>query len=95
MNNKFSMSPPKANNKDADSFIMSAEKDLIESLKPAKIFPWEHPYVREDVIKIFNIRLTEPYMLKLAFLAKVKRVPRQKICVEAVMDIIDKMLEEI
>ena len=33
--------------------------------KGATPLPWEDPQVRDDVLKVYNLRLPEPYLLKL------------------------------
>lgn len=87
--------PKSIENENLNSFIMGAEKDLIETLKPEMEFPWENPNVREDVMKIINVRLSEPYALKLDYLAKGMRISMHKICVKAVIAEIDKLLEKL
>ena len=37
--------------------------------KLAPSAPWEDPQVRDDVLKVYNLRLPEPYLLKLKHIA--------------------------
>jgi len=54
--------------------------------------PWEAAHVREDMVKIFNLRLPEPYWLKLQFIAKHSPRSMQTICLETLQPAIDAEL---
>lgn len=58
-----------------------------------EILPWERPSVREDVTKLFNLRLNEPLALKLEYLSKIKRVSKHQICIEIIEKKINEMIE--
>lgn len=105
--NKFTSVPPKTNQSDVQKeeikkFVLGAESDLIESLRPVvkienqkiekEIFPWEHPNIRSDVYKTFNLRLPEEYFLKLDYLSKITKESKQRICIDVVISEIDKRL---
>ncbi len=58
-----------------DEFIAGAEKGLSPSEErkprsPKVGYPWEAPSVRMDVQKVKTIRIAEPYLLKLNYIAK-------------------------
>lgn len=58
-------------------------------------YPWEAPGVREDITKVFNLRLTEPYFLKLKYIAEQSPVSMQKFCLEILLPAIDTKIEEL
>ena len=63
---KLSRRPPRT----PDEFINDAEGRPEPDITPAAdLRPWEEPGVREDVKKVFNVRLSEPIFLKLKWLA--------------------------
>lgn len=53
------------------------------------VYPWEAEHVRDDVIKIFNLRLPESYFLKLEYIAKQTRRSKQSFCFDAIKEMID------
>lgn len=101
---KMSAKPPRARTPEA--FIEAAgrpeeylaEDNLVAPVPEApaekKIASWEAPGVREDVLKIFNLRLPEPYMLKLDYLAACTNKSRQAILKEAIFPFIDAEIEK-
>ena len=65
--------PPGKKAKDLDAFLSGADEKtdpekVTQKRKPK--YSWESPSVREDVNKIFNLRLSEPYLLKLKYIAQ-------------------------
>ncbi len=61
------------------AFIKGAERQTRRAAeagqRQAKVptageFPWEAPSVREDVTKVYNLRLPEAYLLKLRYIAE-------------------------
>jgi hypothetical protein len=59
---------PGATNKDAalDAFAAGAVKPTIAPPAPTQtVYPWEEPYVREDVMKQVLLKMPEPLYLKL------------------------------
>lgn len=77
---KIRSRPPSLNpdRKDAaDAFIDAAEQppeaagEDAASPRPAprEPLPWEDPKVRDDVKKLFSLRLPEPLMLKLQYIS--------------------------
>jgi hypothetical protein len=87
--NKFNTNPPKLNQSDIDKLILGAEQNLIDSL-PSKEMPWDS--ARTDVIKLMNVRMPEEYYIKLDYLSKKHRISKNKLCLEAVIAEIDRML---
>jgi len=89
--------PPAKAKPDLDAFISGAEKKT--STKPAQqktaSYPWEDSGIREDVTKIYNLRLSEPYLLKLKFIAKNTPDSMQKFCLNVLQDAIDVKIEEL
>jgi hypothetical protein len=74
-----------ANNpeKSGSLFVSKAKKEEL---------PWEHPHVREDLKKIFNIRLSEKDFIKLEYLARLKKESMHKICTDILIPQINRML---
>ena len=58
-------------------------------------YPWEELGVREDVTKVFNLRLTEPYFLKLKYIAESTPDSMQKFCLDILLPAIDAKIEEL
>jgi len=57
-------------------------------------YPWYDPKVREDVIKAVNLRLPEPYLLKLQYIADITNKSQQAIIREALLPAIDDYIEQ-
>lgn len=60
-----------------------------------KKLPWEAAKVREDVIKTYNLRLPEPYMLKLRYIGEHTPESMQRFCLGVLLPAIDKKLRDI
>ena len=86
------------------AFIEGAERQTdratqVEQRK-AKVpvageFPWEAPSVREDVAKVYNLRLPEAYLLKLRYIAEHTPDSMQKFCLDVLLPAIDQKIEEL
>lgn len=63
--------------------------------KTSSIYPWEEAGVRDDVLKLYNLRLPEPYLLKLKYIAEHTPDSMQKFCWQVLQDAIDKKIEEL
>lgn len=87
----ISNTPPKASNK-AD-FVRGSENKKSPAALTTDL-PWEEPNVREDVRKITSLRLTEPYALKLKWLADQLPISQHAICEQAVIAAIDQRIQE-
>jgi hypothetical protein len=86
------------NVEDIDAFISGAEtknKSAPRVLKTTTSYPWQEPGVRDDVLKTYNLRLPEPYLLKLKFIAEHTPNSMQKFCLNVVEGAIDKKIEEL
>lgn len=53
-------------------------------------FPWLDPNLREDVTRGFNLRLNEPYLNKLRYIAKKNGSSMQQFCQAILTKAIDK-----
>ena len=88
-----------------DDFIEAAEKpeqpsptpqpEKIEPKDSPEPLPWEADTVREDVIKSVNLRLSEPYILKLQFLSERTNKSQQRIIREALFPALDQEVEKV
>ncbi|MGZ8942796.1 MAG: hypothetical protein ACXW00_08525 [Methylobacter sp.] len=88
--------PPGKPKQDLDSFITGADKkSTIPANQPAESYPWEDPGVRDDVMKLFNLRMPEPYLLKLKYIAEHTPDSMQKFCWHAMQEAIDAKIEEL
>ncbi|MDG4551754.1 MAG: hypothetical protein P9G45_15245 [Candidatus Contendobacter sp.] len=59
------------------------------------IYPWEAPGVRDDVAKVFNLRLPEPYLLKLKYIAEHSPDSMQQFCLTVLLPAIDAKIAEL
>ena len=57
------------------------------------LLPWERSDVRADVMKVFNLRLSEPDFLKLKYLAERKSKSINSVCVSLIKDFLDTELK--
>lgn len=91
--------------KSANDFIEAAEKSqsVMTSSPPEKNehksldsdLPWQADNVREDVIKSVNLRLSEPYILKLQFLSEQTHKSQQRIIREVLCPALDEAIERL
>ncbi|WAK04597.1 hypothetical protein [Methylobacter sp. YRD-M1] len=89
--------PPGKTKQDLDAFLGGAE-ERVEIKKPQKqkvSYPWEEAGVRDDVIKVYNLRLPEPYLLKLKYIAEHTPDSMQTFCLNVVEEAIDKKIKEL
>ncbi len=90
--------PSKANQEqDLDAFLSGAEKKVSpeaaqESTAP---YPWEEAGIREDVTKVYNLRLSEPYLLKLKYIAEHTPDSMQKFCLDVLQEAIDGKIDDL
>ncbi|WP_305910323.1 hypothetical protein Q9L42_000235 (plasmid) [Methylomarinum sp. Ch1-1] len=89
--------PPTKKTSDLDNFLTGAEEKTTPKAKPKRnaAYPWEAESVREDIIKVYNLRLSEPYLLKLKYIAEHTPDSMQKFCLAAVEKEIDKKIKEL
>lgn len=96
MSNLKSRLPGKTK-QDLDAFLGGAE-ERVEVKKPQKqnaSYPWEEAGVRDDVVKVYNLRLPEPYLLKLKYIAEHTPNSMQTFCLNVVEEAIDKKIKEL
>ena len=91
---KMSLSPPVV--RSAEEFISAAGhvKPKPAVGRGGESYPWEMPEIREDVIKSVNLRLSEPYIVKLQYLAKITGKSQQVIIRDILLPGIDIAIEE-
>lgn len=83
---------------DLNAFISGAEQRTTPKVKPAKaamVYPWEEAGVRDDVTKVYNVRLPEPYLLKLKYIAEHTPGSMHKFCLDNLLTAIDAKIEEL
>jgi hypothetical protein len=89
--------PGKNKSDDIDAFISGARDrtapNTLTGSSPA--YPWEEPGVRDDVTKVYNLRLPEPYLLKLKYIAENTPNSMHKFCLNVLQDAIDEKIEEL
>lgn len=94
---KLKSRPPVKPKPDLDAFLSGAEEKM--SPRPSSIqnlaYPWEQPGVRADINKPFNLRLSEPYMLKLRYISEHTPDSMQKFCLNLLQDAIDKKIKDL
>jgi len=86
------------NVKDMEAFIAGAGTKSAAAAPASDasvIYAWEEPGVREDVIKVYNLRLPEPYLLKLKYIAENTPDSMHKFCLNVLQDAIDAKIEEL
>lgn len=71
----------------ADAFIEAAEKpETAPTIDGPEVsnepLPWEDAHVREDVKKLFSLRLPEPLMLKLQYISSRTGKSMHQYCLE-------------
>ena len=96
--NKLTSKLPGKKTVELDDFISGADnKTETEKATPKRKskYSWESPSVREDVNKIFNLRLSEPYLLKLKYIAEHTPDSMQKFCINVLEKEIDKKIKEL
>jgi hypothetical protein len=89
--------PPGKPLQDLDDFLSGAE-NRAQTKTPTKrksALPWEEAGIREDVTKVYNLRLSEPYLLKLRYIADNTPDSMQTFCLNVVKDAIDKKINEL
>jgi hypothetical protein len=73
--------------------VFSADAPVLAA-RP-KGHPWEAHGVRDDIPKVYNLRLPEPYLLKLKFIAEQTPDSMQKFCLGVLLPAIDAKIEEL
>lgn len=86
-----------------DEFIGGASVHTPEPPKPIPAppeaaptpYPWAAPGVREDVAKVFNLRLPEPALLKLKYIADHTPDSMQQFCQKVLLPAIAAKIAEL
>jgi hypothetical protein len=89
---------PGKKNPDIDAFISGAEDNRTAknaALEKTAAYPWEESRIREDVNKIYNLRLPEAYLLKLKYISENTPGSMHKFCLTVLLDAIDEKIEEL
>lgn len=91
---KMRLAPPLT--KGAESFISAAGevKPKPVTNRAGELYPWDQPGIREDVVKSVNLRLTEPYIVKLQYLSEVTNLSQQVILRKILLPGIDAVIEQ-
>ena len=82
---------------DLEAFIRGAEKkaEPKQVKMQTTAYPWEEAGVRDDVTKVYNLRLPEAYLLKLKYIAEHTPDSMQKFCLNVLLDAIDKKIDQL
>jgi len=101
---QLSSRPPHHKTSDLDSFINAANNPDVsgtssvnqsaEVIDTKITFPWNESNVRDDLIKIFNLRFSERYFLKLEYLSKLTKTSKHQLCMDILLSEIDKKLNQ-
>lgn len=96
MSSKFTRRPKTPAASDAHDFIEGAERRESNDMKSYHAIsydtvglPWQDPKVRDDVLKVYNLRLPEPYLLKLKYIAEHTSGSMHSFCLDALLPAID------
>lgn len=58
-------------------------------------YPWDAPLVRDDVLKLFNIRLAEKDWLKLKYICEAKGKSMQQFCLDLLIPAISREIKKL
>lgn len=96
MSNLKSRLPGKKSS-EIEAFISGAEVKTAKNaiVEKTASYSWEEQGVREDVIKVYNLRLPEPYLLKLKFISEHTPDSMQKFCLNVLQAAIDAKIGEL
>jgi hypothetical protein len=77
-----------------EAFLTGIAVQDIEDNQPA-VYPWQQPHIRADVTKVYNLRLSEAYLLKLKYIAEHTPDSMQKFCLNVLEKAIDDKINKI
>lgn len=77
-----------------EAFVLGAAVNIIESDTSA-IYPWQESHIRSDVSKVYNLRLSEAYFLKLKYISEHTPDSMQKFCLTVLEKAIDDKINEL
>ncbi|MBL8252372.1 MAG: hypothetical protein JNJ76_02065 [Candidatus Competibacter sp.] len=100
---KLSSRPPQMSGNDSlESFIGGASRPNRNAPEPATVpereeraYSWNAANVRADVAKVYNLRLPEPYLLKLKYIAERSPDSMQQFCLSVLLPAIDAKIAEL
>lgn len=78
-----------------DAFISAVEPSIRPPDTTVKAYPWQEQNVRADVCKVYNLRLPEPYLMKLKYIAEHTPNSMQKFCLGILQEAIDEKIAEL
>ncbi len=84
-----------ANGATKETTTESDEGSIPKKREYSKRYPWENPKVREEIVKGYNVRIPEPYLLKLRFIAEKTPDSMQGFITKVLFPAIDKKIEEL
>ncbi|MBL1265813.1 hypothetical protein [Candidatus Methylomicrobium oryzae] len=90
--------PPSKPKQDLDAFLSGAEsgkKNHSPADRVEETYPWQEPGVRSDVTKAFNLRLSEPYLLKLRYIGEHTPDSMQQFCLRVLQEAIDNKINDL
>ena len=92
---KLSSRPPQGKQSKVENFIAGAERrrDELRAQSSGLPMPWDDPKVRDDVLKVYNLRLPEPYLFKLKYIAEQTPDSMHKFCLDILLPAIDAKIE--
>ena len=83
-------------NKETSIDEWAANADLsAESSPSTPVYPWDAKEIRDDVLKVYNLRLPEAYLLKLKYIADHTPGSMQKFCMDALLPAIDQEIDRL
>ena len=85
---------PEQNETSAQQRTRESKPGRKQSKSPPSV-PWEDPQVREDVLKVYNLRFPEPYLLKLKHIAAHTPDSMHQFCINVLLPAIDKKVKEL
>ena len=77
-----------------EAFLTGIAVQAIEDTQLA-VYPWQEAHIRPDVTKVYNLRLSEAYLLKLKYIAEHTPDSMQKFCLNVLEKAIDDKINEI
>ncbi len=75
--------------------IVATSEPVASPQAPLTPYPWEASGIREDVAKVYNLRLPEPYLLKLKYIAEHSPASMQQFCLKLLLPAIDVKIAEL
>ena len=89
--------PAKPTSEDVSTFIEGAERHKTAQgrTRASESLPWDDPDIRDDVLKLYNLRLPESYLLKLKYIAAHTPGSMQRFCLDALLPAIDEEIEQL